>query len=166
MPGQQDPRTPWTVKAQDALVGKTVVEARYLTKEEVDGLGWSESVLVIIFNDGTMVFPSQDDEGNGGGALFGNDAKGKELTFPVIRRSVLPSAPAVVIPPAVKFSGPMTATHKNMLKRIKRGEQLHMRCGRTLGELKDLGYISMMARAIIGRTTHWKVALSEKGVAA
>jgi len=165
MPLQQDPRIPWTVKAQDALVGKTVVETRYLTKVEMEGLGWSESVLVIIFNDGTMLFPSMDDEGNGGGALFGQDPKGRDLTFPVIRN--LSSKPAaMVIPPAVKFSGPLTATHKNMLKRIKRGERLHMRCGRTLGELEDLGYISRMARAITGRTTHWKVELSEKGVAA
>lgn len=68
-----------------ALVGKRVVETRYLKDVEMRALGWEESVPVIIFDDGTMLFPSRDDEGNGGGALFGQGSKNEELLFPVIR---------------------------------------------------------------------------------
>ena len=66
-------------------MARSVIDVRYLTKEEVEALGWSESVPVILFNDGTMLFPSQDDEGNGGGALFGQ-AKSGEFTLPTIQR--------------------------------------------------------------------------------
>ena len=157
----------WSDEARKQLVGKKVVEARYLTKEEMVGLGWNESVLVLIFEDGTMVYPSQDDEGNGGGAFFGQDSKGKELRFPVIGSHLMgrpTPVPTVVFEPP--FSGPLTATHKNMLKRIKRGDRIHLRCYTTLDQLKDLGFVSMMAKQITGRVAHWKVLLTEKGQAA
>lgn len=69
----------WNERAQ-SLVGKKIVEARYMTPEEVENLGWSQSVIVLIFDDGSYVYPSMDDEGNNGGALFGSDSD-----FPVIR---------------------------------------------------------------------------------
>lgn len=77
----------WTEEARSRLEGRTVKAVRYLTKAEMDALCWGESVLVIEFDDGTMVFPSRDDEGNGGGALFGQGPapKNEELVFPVIR---------------------------------------------------------------------------------
>ena len=74
----------WTIYAEERLVGRKIIEVRYLTREEVSGLGWFRSALVILLDDGTFVFPSQDDEGNGAGALFGQGAKGEEMTFPVI----------------------------------------------------------------------------------
>ena len=87
MPKKKQPQTTverWTEEARGKLMARIVVDVRYLTKEEMEGLGWHESVPVIIFNDGTMLFPSSDDEGNGGGALFGQ-AKSGEFTLPVIR---------------------------------------------------------------------------------
>ena len=75
----------WTKVATKQLVGKKIADVRYLGPGEVENLGWSSSCLVIQLEDGTLLFPSQDDEGNGPGALFGNDSRGKELTFPVIR---------------------------------------------------------------------------------
>jgi hypothetical protein len=87
MPKKKQPETlvdHWTKEAQGRLMARTVVDVRYLTKEEMEGLGWEESVPVIIFNDGTMLFPSRDDEGNGGGALFGQ-ARSGEFTLPVLR---------------------------------------------------------------------------------
>jgi hypothetical protein len=59
----------WTKYGKDNLVGKTIKQVRYLTQAEADIMGWY----------------SRDDEGNDGGALFGNDKDGKELIFPVIR---------------------------------------------------------------------------------
>jgi len=75
----------WTQYGTEHLVGRTIKKVRYLTEAEVKGLGWYESSLVMELDDGTLVFPSRDDEGNGGGALFGQNSKGEELTFPVIR---------------------------------------------------------------------------------
>lgn len=72
----------WTDQAAKNLVGKTISEVRYLNKDELEGLGWDSSALVIFFTDGTYVFPSSDDEGNSPGALFTN-FEGLE-TIPVI----------------------------------------------------------------------------------
>jgi len=46
-------------------------------------MGWYSRPIVIHLDDGSMIFPSQDDEGNDGGALFGQGPDGKDLTFPV-----------------------------------------------------------------------------------
>ena len=73
----------WTDVARGRLMARTVVDVRYLTKEEVEGLGWTKSAVVIIFNDGTMLFPSRDEEGNGAGALFGQAWSG-EFTLPTL----------------------------------------------------------------------------------
>jgi hypothetical protein len=75
----------WTDKASALLVGKTIKSVRYLTREEYLNLGWHSSPVVLELEDGTLLFPSSDDEGNGAGALFGQGADGSELTFPVIR---------------------------------------------------------------------------------
>lgn len=74
----------WERRASEKLVGKRVKGVRYLTKGEVEALGWCASALVLEFEDGTLLFPSRDDEGNGAGALFGQGPKNEELTFPVI----------------------------------------------------------------------------------
>jgi len=85
MPKKQTVVERWTEELRGKLMARTVVEVRYLKKVEMEALGWEESVPVIIFNDGTMLFPSRDDEGNGGGALFGQGPNNEELVFPVIR---------------------------------------------------------------------------------
>ncbi len=75
----------WADKANKALAGKTIVGARYMTEEEVKAMGWGQSVLVIELDDGSLLYPSMDDEGNDGGAMFGQTKGGAELGFPVIR---------------------------------------------------------------------------------
>lgn len=60
----------WGDQATKALVGKKIVAARYLNDDEVEGLGWFKSAIVLLLDDGTYVYPSRDDEGNGAGALF------------------------------------------------------------------------------------------------
>jgi hypothetical protein len=60
----------WAKDAAKILVGKKVVNVRYLTDEERSDMDWSNSSLVIFFDDGSYVFPSADDEGNDAGALF------------------------------------------------------------------------------------------------
>jgi hypothetical protein len=75
----------WTKEADGALTGKRVKAVRYLSPEEAKGLGWHSRPLVMEFDDGTLLFPSRDDEGNDGGALFGQKPGGGDLTFPVLR---------------------------------------------------------------------------------
>jgi len=53
------------------LEGKIVKEIRPMTDTELNREGWSGRQMVIVFTDGTLVYPSKDAEGNGGGVLFG-----------------------------------------------------------------------------------------------
>lgn len=63
------------------FVGKKVVEARYLTEEEADKMGFYSRPVVIIFNDGTFIVPQMDEEGNDSGVLVSFDSVGKETLF-------------------------------------------------------------------------------------
>lgn len=74
----------WIKYGEQHLLGRKVVEVRLLTDSELSNLGWDNATFVIFFNDGTYIFPSQDDEGNGPGALFGHSKKHGDLTFPVM----------------------------------------------------------------------------------
>lgn len=80
-----DPRAHWTAQAQQ-LVGKAIIAARYLTPKESLALGWTAGSLVLTLHDGTMLFASQDDEGNGPGCLFVQPGRLSKLPdrFPVI----------------------------------------------------------------------------------
>jgi len=75
----------WTEFATRHLVGHTIESVRMLSESEVDGMGWTSGCLVIQFDDQSIIFASQDDEGNGPGALFGQTPDGNSLTFPVIQ---------------------------------------------------------------------------------
>lgn len=59
--------------------GKVVSEVRKLTKVEIDSEEWEEGTTAIEFTDGTIVYPSRDDEGNGAGTMFMKDKKGKSF---------------------------------------------------------------------------------------
>lgn len=65
------------------LIGKTVRSVRAMTKQEVDLEGWYRGTTVIEFTDGTKIYASQDEEGNGPGTIFGEDNKGAQFyVFP------------------------------------------------------------------------------------
>ena len=73
----------WENVAGEQLLGKKIVKVRYLNKKDIENLGWYESAIAFQLDDGNWIFPSQDDEGNGAGALFTcNDAN---PVLPVIR---------------------------------------------------------------------------------
>lgn len=63
----------WTGIAHDQLVGRRIIAVRYLSQEEATEMGWYQRPIVLILDDGNLIFPSQDDEGNDGGALFTNN---------------------------------------------------------------------------------------------
>jgi hypothetical protein len=55
------------------LVGRTIKQVRKMTAKELEAEGWEgDHALVIELDNGTLVYPSRDDEGNGPGALFGS----------------------------------------------------------------------------------------------
>lgn len=70
----------WNRAAKTSLVGRTIVDARYMTDKEMKDMYWDERGLVMTLDNGERVTVSSDDEGNGPGALFFN--KGM---LPVIR---------------------------------------------------------------------------------
>ena len=61
-------------------VGQTIIEVRHPTPGEADLLGWDEyetrQTMVVVLGDGSVLIPGRDQEGNGGGALWGIEAPG------------------------------------------------------------------------------------------
>jgi hypothetical protein len=74
----------WNNFAQKKLVGKKITSVRYMTKAEAKNMGWDKRPLVIFFNDGSYIFPSMDDEGNDGGAMYGSTKQGDDIIFPLL----------------------------------------------------------------------------------
>ena len=73
----------WLDEAQEQLLNRKIVEVRYMTHEEMENFGWYNRPVVMVLDDGNMIYPSADDEGNNGGALFTtNDAN---PCLPVLR---------------------------------------------------------------------------------
>jgi hypothetical protein len=89
MPTPQETVDQWTREARQLLQGRTIADVRYMTEDEAGRYAWYERPLVLILDDGTELFPSRDDEGNGGGALFGRGGSSgsddQEFVFPVMR---------------------------------------------------------------------------------
>jgi len=63
----------WENIAKGLLLGKKIVNVRYMTKEEMAQMGWYVRTVAFQTEDGLWFFPSRDDEGNDGGALFTSD---------------------------------------------------------------------------------------------
>jgi hypothetical protein len=61
---------------QVALVGRRIVEVRAMSTRELEAEGWpaDETAPVLVLDNGAILFPSRDEEGNGPGALFGATA--------------------------------------------------------------------------------------------
>ena len=52
------------------LIGKKIVGIRYQTKKEMEDEYWDKRSVVIELDDGSLLYPSQDEEGNGAGEIF------------------------------------------------------------------------------------------------
>ena len=61
------------------LIGRTIVDIRYLEEEECQAMGIHHSPLVLQLADGTLLWPMADPEGNDGGALFIQPSKNSTL---------------------------------------------------------------------------------------
>jgi len=72
----------WAKIASDMLVGRKIVMVRYMSESERESMGWHTRPIVLQLDDGNMIYPSSDDEGNGAGAMFTNNEK--QPVLPVI----------------------------------------------------------------------------------
>jgi len=70
----KDVRKHWTKKAKDNLVGCKIIKVEYMPDDELKEAMWYKAPLCMLLKhpDGHMfwIYPSMDDEGNDGGALF------------------------------------------------------------------------------------------------
>ena len=63
----------WQDLVNKHLVGKYITKVQWLSPSESNRLmGWDYQPCEIHLNDGTIITPSADDEGNNAGALFTN----------------------------------------------------------------------------------------------
>lgn len=67
-------------------VGLKVKEVRWMTTEEKEEEYWSDhnEVPVLVFEDGSIIYPSCDPEGNEGGALFGKCGNDAVYVMPIM----------------------------------------------------------------------------------
>jgi len=67
---KDDTEVYWTNQVKKALVGKKIVGVEYLPKKYLEEWMWYKRPIVLKLDDGTMLIPQMDDEGNDGGALW------------------------------------------------------------------------------------------------
>ena len=64
----------WTEKATKNLKGATIMKVEYMSSKELEDNMWYKSPVCLLMQrpNGTKfwIYPSMDDEGNDGGALF------------------------------------------------------------------------------------------------
>lgn len=60
----------WITFSTKLLLHKTIVAVRVMTDAEMHEHGWTRCAVMFRLNTGEWVYPSQDNEGNGPGALF------------------------------------------------------------------------------------------------
>mgnify|MGYP003679347646 CR=1 FL=1 len=53
------------------MIGKKITAIRAMTSDELETEGWGgDRCVVIELEDGTLIYPSSDEEGNRAGSLF------------------------------------------------------------------------------------------------
>jgi hypothetical protein len=61
----------WVRKAKGLIEGQRIVDVRYVTNEEAENVfAWDKRAIVLELEDGTLLIPQSDDEGNEAGALY------------------------------------------------------------------------------------------------
>lgn len=70
--------TAYEATTVDDIVGSTIIDIRPMTSEEMKAEGWqkNEIPMVLVLSSGTILYPSQDTEGNDAGSLFGKTSDG------------------------------------------------------------------------------------------
>ncbi len=84
MPKTKSPTLTWEQKIAKQLVGRKIVEVRYMTPQESKESYWYYQPILLILDDGTALCPMSDDEGNESGAMAVLNNKNLS-TIPVMR---------------------------------------------------------------------------------
>lgn len=74
----------WNKKAESVLLGRKITKVRYMLDKEMEATGFYRRALVVQLDDGTLIYPSADDEGNDAGALHYQKKGDNEYILPVI----------------------------------------------------------------------------------
>jgi hypothetical protein len=69
------------VTVDDNIVGSKIIDIRPMTADEMEAEGWQkrEIPMVLVLSSGTILYPSQDTEGNDAGSLFGKTSDGVSI---------------------------------------------------------------------------------------
>lgn len=75
----------WNKIATELLQGRTITAVSYMSETEAESAGFYKRPVAIELDNGLVLFPQMDDEGNDGGALvcFNADTK-KETLLPTL----------------------------------------------------------------------------------
>ena len=73
----------WHKAARAALVGRRITAVRWMSEAEVEAFGWNDPAIVLELDDGGVLIPQMDDEGNDAGALLQLTKAGDEHLWPV-----------------------------------------------------------------------------------
>ena len=68
----KDTRKYWTKEVAKRLEGRTIVKIEYMSEKDLKEWMWYKTPIVIHLDDGGILIPSMDDEGNDGGAIITN----------------------------------------------------------------------------------------------
>ena len=60
----------WTDLTAKHLVGKKIVKVEYFPKDMMEDMMWNSRPIAIHLEDGNIITPQMDDEGNDGGAML------------------------------------------------------------------------------------------------
>ena len=79
-----DIKNTWKKKAESLLLGRKIVSVDFLDLQETEALGWVNSSVVITLDNGTIIYPSRDDEGNDAGAIHYIKKGDEDYVIPTI----------------------------------------------------------------------------------
>lgn len=60
----------WGKDAAKLLCGRVIVGVRYMTAKEQEDVDFRRAGIVLVLDNGHIIYPSTDDEGNNAGAMF------------------------------------------------------------------------------------------------
>lgn len=69
----------------DEIIGQKITEVRAMTSTEAAREGWEfqggQPPAVLVLENGLLLYPAQDQEGNGPGVLFGRTTDGETVAY-------------------------------------------------------------------------------------
>jgi hypothetical protein len=65
--------TKWAKIAADQLLGRKIIEVRYMTDAEMAEQYWTSKALVLVLDNGRRIYAASDEEGNEAGVIMTDD---------------------------------------------------------------------------------------------